>query len=108
MNGIQQDMKTIKVEVLNQLLRPDGSDGDTVPSGIDTFCYEDGNFRAELVPYFNGVSKERDPMVRQISHHYRFLHLSTIKKMYPRIIFKTEDGGQFGISEVINNLYGNE
>ena len=96
---IEKDKKTIKVKVLKQL-----PSGDVMPSVMNTFCYEDGEFRAELVPYINEISKERDPMIRQISHKHRFLHLFTMSCMSD-ILFRTDDGQEFGINKVMDRLY---
>ena len=64
-----------------------------------------GPIEAELVPYVNGISGQRDPMIRPIKNKARFLHMTTIQKYYPRSAFKDEDGVPFGIDDVMGMLY---
>lgn len=91
---IEHGVKTIKVELLEPL--PSGT---LMPSNLM------GNPMCELVAYINGVSNERDPMIRLVINKARFLHLSTIKCMHPRVVYRDKEGRDFSNEDVIDRLY---
>jgi hypothetical protein len=65
-----------------------------------TYVYD-----AEIVPYINGISKERDPMVRPIDNPGRFLHLSTLLTGFASHEYEDANGWRFGPKEIIAKLY---
>ncbi len=91
---IEHNVKTIEVDVLMPL-----------PSGVLELSNFIGDSTCELVPYINDISGERDPMVRLIINNARFLHLSTIKKSHPRVVFRNKEGRDFEAKDVIDKLY---
>ncbi len=60
---------------------------------------------AEIVPYINDISKERDPMVRQIKHRGRFLHVSTILRNLATYEYEDVEGVRFSAREIEGRLY---
>ena len=65
-------------------------------------------YKAELIPYFNEVSKERDPIMRPVENKGRFIHLSTMLDGVKKYTFKDESGNGFEPSQVMGILYGSE
>jgi hypothetical protein len=62
-------------------------------------------YDAEIVPYINGISNERDPMVRQKECPGRFFHLSTLLIGCPNFEYEDETGFIFGPRDIIAKLY---
>ena len=63
---------------------------------------------AEIVPYTNAITKERDPLIRQLRYPACYLHLSTILKNYKGYVYEGEDGGTFDPEDVVAILYDDE
>ena len=100
---IVKDKKSLRVECFNMngLMQ-------MTPSSLGIISKEKNiGYKVDLVPYINGISKKRDPMIREIDNKYRFTHLSTLLERYDvgDVIFKTEDGIEFGIKDVIKMLW---
>jgi hypothetical protein len=62
-------------------------------------------YDAEIVPYINGISKERDPMVRPTDNPGRFLHLSTLLIGCSNFEYEDSNGFRFGPRDIIAKLY---
>jgi hypothetical protein len=62
-------------------------------------------YDAEIVPYINDISKERDPMVRQKECPGRFLHLSTLLIGCSNFEYEDSNGFRFGPRDIIAKLY---
>ncbi len=94
--GTEKGIKSIQVKVYSMM---------GIASG--TFLYD-----AEIVPYVNGVSGKRDPMIRQVINKGHFLHLSTVLDGPNEYQYgvKTKAGGQKRIKpcDVMGLLYGED
>lgn len=100
---IVKDRKVLRVECfdMNGIMQ-------MVPSSLGIISREQNSgYKVDLVPYINDVSKKRDPMIREINNKLQFTHLSTLLERYDvsNILFKTEDGKEFGINDVIKVLW---
>lgn len=63
---------------------------------------------AEIVPYINNISKERDPIVRQVKHKGRFLHVSTILRNVTVYEYEDTEGVKFSANEIEGRLYDDD
>lgn len=106
---IVKDKKILRVESFDRRPLNSGGFDSLEPFSLDFWGQpKKAGYQVDLVPYINGISGEKDPMIRPLDHPARFIHLSTIYERHScpkNIVFKTENGETFGLGEIIGRLW---